>query len=95
MHNPKITQKLLQLQGLIDRTTHATQDINLQGHWGQYLCVKAAGFLEYSLQTIYAEFSERSSSPHVAQFVSDRLMRISNPNAERFLQTAGAFNQRN
>lgn len=76
---------------MIDRTGDATQNINLQGHWGRYLCVMVAGFLEYGLQTIYTDFVERSSSPQSARFASRSIRRISNPNAERFLQTAGAF----
>ena len=79
------------MRDLIDRTGDATQDINLQGHWGRYLCVMVAGFLEYGLQTIYTDFVEGSSSPQSARFASRSIRRISNPNAERFLQTAGAF----
>ena len=94
MRNHKIRHRLQELQRLIDSTSRATQDINLQGHWGRYLCVMAAGFLEFSLQTIYADFASNSSSPHVSQFVSRSLGRISNPNADRFLQTAGAFSRK-
>ena len=94
MRNPQIAQRLRQLYELIDRTGGATQDINLQRHWGRYLCVIVAGFLEYSLQTIYSDFADRTASPHTARFVSDRLSRVSNPNSERFIQTASAFNQR-
>ncbi len=54
----------------------------------------AAGFIEFSLQTIYSDFAESSSSPHTARFVSRQLERITNPNAERFIQTAGAFHPR-
>lgn len=92
MRNSDVNKKLLQLQQLIDRTSDAAQDINLQGHWARYLCVRTAGFLEYSLQAIYSDFATRSSSPQVASFVEKRLKQISNPNAERFLETAGAFN---
>ena len=93
MRNHKVNHRLLELRQLIKLTGQATQDINLQGHWGRYLCVMTAGFLEYSLQTIYADFAASSSSPRVAQFVSQSLRRITNPNADRFLQTAGAFSK--
>ena len=82
------------MRDLIDRTGDATQDINLQAHWGRYLCVMVAGFLEYGLQTIYTDFVEGSSSPRSARFASRSIRRISNPNAERFLQIAGAFDPR-
>ena len=93
MRNHKVKHRLLELRRLIDLTSRATEDINLQGHWGRYLCVMAAGFLEYSLQTLYADFATNSSSYHVSQFVSQHLGRIYNPNSERFLQTAGDFSK--
>ncbi len=93
MRSIDITQRLQQLRQLIDRTSDASEGITLQGHWGRYLCVVAAGFLEHSLQTVYSEYAQRSASPNVARFVSKQLGRISNPKAERFLQTAGAFNR--
>ena len=92
MRNREVNQRLSQLHDLIDRTGDATQDINLQEHWGRYLCVMAAGFLERSLQAIYTDFASGSSSPNVARFVSNRLGRVTNPNSETFLEIAGAFN---
>ncbi len=100
MRNAKINLDLRQLRELIQHTSDASrtgdgkQNMYLHGHWGRYLCVMVAGFLELSLQSIYSEFAEQSSSPQVARFVSRRVERISNQNAERFLQTAGAFDPR-
>ena len=94
MRNPQVNRRLAELRDLIDRTVDATQDVNLQAHLGRYLCVMVAGFLEYGLQTVYTDFAERSSSPQAARFASGRIGRITNPNAERFLQTAGAFEPR-
>lgn len=92
MRNPEVNRRLSQLHGLIDRTGDAAQDINLQEHWGRYLCVMAAGFLERSLQAIYSDFASGSSSPNAARFVSNRLGRVTNPNSETFLEIASAFN---
>ena len=94
MRSLRIASELQRLHDLIDRTAGAAHDITLLGHWGQYLCVLAAGFLENSLTTIYSEYAKGSSSPQVAQFVSKRLTEIYNPNAERFVQTAGDFNEK-
>ena len=94
MRNPQINRRLVEIQELIDRTSDAPQNIDMQGHWGRYLCVVVAGFLEYGLQTIYIDFAERSDSPQVARFASINIRRIRNPNAQRFLQTAGYFNPR-
>ena len=91
MRNPTLHQQLLRLQELIARTGGATQDIELQGHWGRYLCVVTAGFLENGLQTIYGDFVAQSASDDVKRYVSGRLARVSNPNAERFIDVARSF----
>ena len=91
MRNPELTQQLTRLRQLIEQTQVATQDIELQAHWGRYLCVIAAGFLESSLQTIYSRFADNSASPQVARYVSRRLAQVSNPNAQRFIDVAGSF----
>ena len=65
----------------------------MQGHWGRYLCVMAAGFLEYSLQTIYSDFAASASSPRVASFTSLRLRRLASPNSQRFVEVARSFDQ--
>ncbi len=92
MHNSKLNQQLTRLQQLVDRTQVATEDIELQGHWGRYLCVMVAGLIEDGLQTIYSEFASNSSSPYVARYVGDTLSQVTNPKAGRFLEVAGAFN---
>ena len=92
MHNRKLNQQLTRLQQLVNRTQVATEDIELQGHWGRYLCVMVAGLLEDGLQTIYSEFASKSSNPHVARYVGGTLNRVTNPKAGRFLEIAGAFN---
>ena len=93
MRNSRVNLRLEQLRELIDRTNDATHDINLQGHWGRYLCMMTAAFIENSLQDIYADFAEKASSPQIAQFVSNRLARIYNPNSRRFLEVAGYFSK--
>ena len=94
MRNTDLTLRLLQIRQLIDRTGVATQDVELQGHWGRYLCVVVAGFLETGLQTLYTEFAENSASEHVAHYVRGRLERVTNPNARRFVEVARSFNRR-
>ncbi len=92
MRNQSLHSELQRIRSLIDRTSVATtQDIGLHIHWGQYLCVLAAGFLENSLETIYSDFARCSSSPQAARFVSERLKEVYNPNVARFVQTAGEF----
>ena len=67
-------------------------DIELIGHWGRYLCVLTAGLLESSLQEVYGEFVSGAASPQVTSFAMSQLRRISNPKANRFVETARRFN---
>ena len=92
MRNTKVNKRLLELRQLIKHAGDVTDDISLQEHWARYLCVVTAGFLEYSIQAIYFDFAKSSSSRQFANFVENQLRRIGNPNTDRFLQTAGAFN---
>lgn len=92
MNNRDLNRQLNQLKDLIDRTGIATDDIELQGHWGRYLCVVVAAFVENGLQTIYSEFASQSSSWQVARYVQNRLGRVTNPNSRLFLEVAGSFN---
>lgn len=91
MRNPDLTRQLDRLHQLIKRTSVATEDIELQGHWARYLCIVAAGFLENALQTIYTDFATKSANPDVARYVTNRLQLVSNPNAQRFMEVAGQF----
>ena len=80
------------LMSLLDRTDQATGgDVELIGHWGRYLCVLMAGFLENALVEVYSEYARGAASPEVAAFATGRLGRITNPNAGRFVETARSF----
>ena len=80
MPSLEVSRQLQSLQSLIQRTRQATwQDIELQGHWGKYLCVLAAGFMENALRGVYLEFVNNSSSPAVARFAAASLDNVSNP----------------
>ena len=62
-------------------------------HWGRYMCIMAAGFLETALQTVYRNYANQASDRNVANFVSGQLRHFSNPDAGRFVGLARAFNQ--
>lgn len=94
MVNRELNRQLQIIQCLIESTSLSTADnIELQGHWGKYLCVLAAGFLENAISVIYVELASRSSAPHVASYASRMLEKIKNPKAEKFVDTARAFNK--
>lgn len=62
-------------------------------HWGRYMCIMVAGFLETALQTVYRNYAGQTSDRNVANFVSGQLRRVRNPDAGRFVELARAFNQ--
>ena len=95
MRNRELSGQLASLESLLDRTDEATGgDIELIGHWGRYLCVLTAGFLEKALAEVYGQYVRAAASPAVANFATRRLEGISNPKAGRFLETARSFSKR-
>jgi len=92
MKSVELNRQIQYIKGLIKSTTESTNsNLELQGHWGKYLCVLAAGFLENAISEIYIELAKKSSSPHVASFTQKTLLKINNPKSEKFVATAYAF----
>ena len=91
MNNVELKRQLQRLKHLLDRARDIDADFELQGHWGNYMCVLVAGFLENCLKELYGDRARRSASPEVASFVLRTLERIQNPNARRFVEVASAF----
>jgi hypothetical protein len=94
MENQQLSRQLQKIRSLIERTAEASrQDFELQAHWGRYLCILVAGFLENAIAEIYTDFVNSAASEPVASFAGSILGRIQNPNAQRFLDTARSFRQ--
>ena len=92
MRNRELASQLDSLKSLLASTDTATSgNIELVGHWGRYLCVLTAGFLENALRGVYGEFVRNAASPQVARFAARNLEDISNPKARRFVETARSF----
>ena len=95
MRNRELVSQLDSLKLLLERTDAATGgNIELMGHWGRYLCVLTAGFLENALAEVYSEYVNRAASPQVASFATEKLEGISNPKSGRFVETARSFSPR-
>lgn len=95
MQNQELSRQLQRLRILIQKTrTVSADDFELQSHWGRYLCILVAGFLENALTEIYTEYVKQSASQPIADFAAAVLARIQNPQAQRFLETARAFQKR-
>jgi hypothetical protein len=93
MKSVALARQLQRINSLIDNTRDASGDrLELQAHWGRYLCVLVAGFLENAIAEIYSEYARRSANEPVSKYVSSVILSIQNPKAKRFIDTANAFN---
>lgn len=93
MTNPELRQQLDRLKALFEKARDMTEDLDLQGHWGRYLCVLAAGFLENAIREVYADRARRHASRDIASFVMQSLDRIQSPKAQRFIDVAATFDK--
>ena len=99
MRNTELRKQYASIQSLVQNTSVATGgNINLQNHWGKYICVLTAGLLENSIKEIYGEFirntaTNAKNSQAVAKYAAARLESIRNPKSGRFVQTAQAFSE--
>ena len=94
MRNVRLVAQYDRIQSLLVRTRTATwEDIELQGHWGRYICILAAGLLENSIREIYSEYVRGASSPQVSSYATTSLQNTLNPNSNRFVQVASSFSQ--
>lgn len=92
MRSRELNRQLQRLQRLFSKAGNAgLEDFELLAHWARYLCVLVAGFLENALEEIFGDFAIRAASPQVAKFVGARLASVQNPNAQRFPEIVGAF----
>jgi hypothetical protein len=81
-----------QIKLLIEQTKLSTDsNLELQGHWGRYICILVAGFLENAIGEVYVKFITDSSSPQVAQYTITTLKKVQNPKASKFIETASKF----
>jgi hypothetical protein len=93
MNNFELTKQLDRIRALLQRVKEAGfEDLELQGHWGKYLCILVAGFMENAVAEVYTDFVRCASSKPVQDFSSAVLRRIRNPKAKAFVETARAFN---
>lgn len=92
MRNLQLQRQLQRIQSLIIRTDDACKgQFDLQAHWGRYICVMISGFLENAIGLVYSDFVYKTSQRPTATYASSTLLRIQNPNSDRFIKTASAF----
>jgi len=93
MRNLEAVRYKQRLDNLFSQVSAFSSDIELQSHWARYLCILVSGFLETSVQAIYTQYAKERAAENVANYVTSRLRRFTNPNMEDILRLAGTFNQ--
>lgn len=64
---------------------------SIAARMSEYLCVRVSGFLERAVQQIFYEHALRTQDRALAKFVSTRLERETNYNAQRLADVVGQF----
>ena len=62
-------------------------------HWGRYLCVLVAGFVENAVRFTYINYIRKTSSPQTARYATQRIERIRNPKADTLIDIAISFDE--
>jgi len=93
MRNIEAVRYQKRLDHLFEKISAFPDDIELQSHWARYLCILVSGFLETSVKAIYSQYASEKAAPNVANYVTRRLERFTNPNMEDILILTGMFNE--
>lgn len=92
MQNYDLVHQYKQIIRLIEDTnSYSRESADLQGHWGKYLCVLVAGFLENAISTVYIDYVSSAASKHVINYTLKQLENIHNPKAQKFIDVASQF----
>ena len=91
MQNQKIQNQLQELLNLFGELSGTD---NVQVHWGRYLCIMLASFIENAVQVIYEEYAYSTAGGNLAQYVSNQIaFTVGNANADSIVRTTKAFNE--
>lgn len=95
-------QEVIRHQNMLDRLfDHASEleeqgevDDEVRAHLTQYLCVRASGYVEFSVKTILREYVKSRTSgsgPHILNYVNSQLKRTLSPRRSEVLKLIGNF----
>lgn len=93
MRHPELIRQHAALKSLIKRAGHdpSTRDLEMLAHWGRYLCVLAAGFVENAVRFVYGAYIAKTSSSQTARYAMAQIADIQNPKAGRLVEIATSF----
>ena len=91
MQNAKAQNQLQEILELFRELGGANR---MQVHWGRYLCIMIASFLENAVQAIYEDYAYSASGGNVAQYVSNQIaFTVGSANSDSIVRTAKAFSE--
>ena len=91
MDNLQVRNQLREIYDLFNEIDGVDR---LRFHWGRYLCVMVASFLENSVQALYEEYAFSNAGSYVANYVSNQIgFTVGNANADSIARTARSFSE--
>lgn len=95
MKHPELVRQHAALKSLIKRAGHdpSTRDLEMLAHWGRYVCVLTAGFVENVVHYVYGNYVARTSSPQTGRYASRKVEAVQNPKAGKLIEIAGSFDK--
>ena len=89
MQNQEVRDQLQEINHIFEEVV-ASDDLMV--HWGRYLCITVAGFLELALQKIYQGYADAEAGGNLAQYVGSQIaFTVGTPRADNIIRVAGAF----
>lgn len=89
--NPSVHQHKQALDALFEKID-AVDDLELQGQWARYLCVRTSGFIEEAVRIILSEYADKRAGDAVARYVAARLDRFTTANKNNIGEELTRFN---
>lgn len=95
MKSQELIRQHAALKHLIRQAGHhtSTKDLEMLGHWGRYLCIITAGFVENAVHAVYGAHIAKTSSPQTARYATAQIDDVQNPKAARLVEIATAFDK--
>ena len=87
MHNQTLQRQLDEIDFIRSNCAIVDVDQLCQSHWGRYLCLMVAGFLENALYELFRDYFDKTNRTNV------RVPRSQNPNSKDFVNRAQTYNQ--
>jgi hypothetical protein len=82
------------IKHLIKRAGHdpSTKNIEMLAHWGRYLCVLTAGYVENVVRHVYGDYlAKASGKAQVARYARRFIEGVQNPKAGKLVEIATSF----